>query len=302
MDSQLQLPIPISAVQDKYLLFDIVAAMYVRREHRMCGAMVGSLPQSPQQNVFLGLPIEIMPEEAQLLVEKGIAYIVNDIRAHDRAIASRDAEREAEYLSKVKRHGQKAAEVRTEQKEEQKKQALKKISSSKNASVQKHDTPSLLDFDDNDGSGILHRPDSLVTSQQTQPSPNDIAVNDNTSFAVTPSTSSSLLPNSSATPALSSSVLPNLPTSYPLYRHLQQRSYFMTPGLRFGCQYTVYPGDPLRFHSHFLAVGTQWDEEIDLMDIVGGGRLGTGVKKGYLFGGEDDQGKVRTFSVEWAAM
>jgi len=47
----------------------------------------------------------------------------------------------------------------------------------------------------------------------------------------------------------------------------------MTPGLRFGCHYTVYPGDPLRFHSHFLATGADWDEEFDLLDIVGGGRL-----------------------------
>ena len=74
----------------------------------------------------------------------------------------------------------------------------------------------------------------------------------------------------------------------------------------------VYPGDPLRFHSHFLAVGKTWDEPIDLLDVVGGGRLGTGVKKGYLVGGVEpamgesepssDEAQVRTFCFEWAAM
>lgn len=71
----------------------------------------------------------------------------------------------------------------------------------------------------------------------------------------------------------------------------------------------AYPGDPLRFHSHFLAVGAGWDEEIDLLDIVGGGRLGTAVKKGYLLGGaerkadgSEEEGAVRTFCFEWAAM
>jgi len=93
-----------------------------------------------------------------------------------------------------------------------------------------------------------------------------------------------------------------MPTSYPLYAHLHGLGYFLSPGLRFGCQYLVYPGDPLRFHSHFLAVGVDWDQEIDLMDIVGGGRLGTGVKKGYLLGGREPEGDVRTFSVEWAGM
>lgn len=91
----------------------------------------------------------------------------------------------------------------------------------------------------------------------------------------------------------------------------------------------MYPGDPLRFHSHFLANGLGWDEEIGLLDLVGGGRLGTGVKKGWLVGGRvegglvgerveevggggkgreggDDcrggEGKVRTFCIEWGGM
>jgi len=88
----------------------------------------------------------------------------------------------------------------------------------------------------------------------------------------------------------------------------------MSPGLRFGCQYCVYPGDPLRFHSHFLAVGAEWDEEMDLLTLVGGGRLGTGVKKGFLLGGverrvdESEEGEmrdgegVRCFCVEWGGM
>lgn len=98
----------------------------------------------------------------------------------------------------------------------------------------------------------------------------------------------------------------------------------MAPGIRFGCQFSVYPGDPLRFHSHFLSMSYDWDEDIDLLDLVGGGRLGTGVKKGWLIGGveekeEDGNGtnaiesevetgnskkkaKVRTFCIEWGGM
>ena len=100
-----------------------------------------------------------------------------------------------------------------------------------------------------------------------------------------------------------------MPNSYPLFAHLHTNGYFLTPGLRFGCQYCAYPGDPLRFHSHFLATAYGWDDEIDLLDIVGGGRLGTGVKKGYLVGGiqpEDESAeaerKVRAFCLEWAVM
>jgi tRNA-splicing endonuclease subunit Sen34 len=71
----------------------------------------------------------------------------------------------------------------------------------------------------------------------------------------------------------------------------------------------VYPGDPLRFHSHFLAVGYDWEQEIPLLDLIGGGRLGTAVKKGFLIGGQDDSKDttsdndgVRTFCLEWGGM
>jgi tRNA-splicing endonuclease subunit Sen34 len=82
----------------------------------------------------------------------------------------------------------------------------------------------------------------------------------------------------------------------------------MMPGLRFGCNFNVYPGDPLRFHAHFLASAYEFDEEIPLLDLIGGGRLGTAVKKGFLIGGEDldaeaESGrKMRTFCIEWGGM
>ena len=83
----------------------------------------------------------------------------------------------------------------------------------------------------------------------------------------------------------------------------------MTPGLRFGCQLMAYPGDLLRFHSQFIAIGKEWDEDIDLIDVVGGGRLGTGVKKAYMLGGlqtkegqDGNDGETRCFSIEWAGM
>jgi tRNA-splicing endonuclease subunit Sen34 len=120
---------------------------------------------------------------------------------------------------------------------------------------------------------------------------------------ITPTTSTPPLPTP---PKDESRPLPVVPKSYPLFRFLHSRGYFFMPGLRFGCNYSVYPGDPLRYHSHFLATGLGWDEKFDLLDIVGGGRLGTGTKKAYMVGGENPKApkedNVRAFSVEWASM
>lgn len=82
----------------------------------------------------------------------------------------------------------------------------------------------------------------------------------------------------------------------------------MTPGLRFGARYSVYPGDPLRFHAHFMANQYDWNEEIPILDVVSGGRLATAVKKAFLMGGHQApsetmlQPPLRTISIEWAAM
>lgn len=43
----------------------------IRTEHRVCGTLLGTLPHLSQQNVFLGVPLVLLPEEAVLLVEKG---------------------------------------------------------------------------------------------------------------------------------------------------------------------------------------------------------------------------------------
>lgn len=47
-------------------------ARYVREELRIVGTLVGCLPRAPRQNVHLGLPLQLMPEETTLLLEKGI--------------------------------------------------------------------------------------------------------------------------------------------------------------------------------------------------------------------------------------
>ena len=41
----------------------------LRVSHHICGLLVGSLPQLGQQNVFLGVPLMLLPEEVVLLVK-----------------------------------------------------------------------------------------------------------------------------------------------------------------------------------------------------------------------------------------
>jgi len=43
----------------------------IRAQYRLCGVLTGTLPHLSQQNVFLGVPLVLMPEEVVLLLEIG---------------------------------------------------------------------------------------------------------------------------------------------------------------------------------------------------------------------------------------
>lgn len=305
MAAQPSLPIPISLISGRYLLFSIDVVTYLRREHHICGVLVGTLPQIPQQSVFLGLPLELMPEEARLLVEKDVAYIVDDVRAHGqgmRSLAEEDCKR---YIQGLEREGREASKVHAGRKGERRERALKII---ENARSSGSTSPALEKDEDEESKASLFEPEAIPSSPTPSSRASGLMPDVVPFYAITPATSYPPLPTPPRTPTMS---LLDVPPSYPLFAHLHNQGYYLSPGLRFGCQYLVYPGDPLRFHSHFLAVGMEWDEEIDLMDIVGGGRLGTGVKKGFLIGGletedgeesTEKEAEVKTFSIEWAGM
>ena len=275
-------PFPIHTVADRYLIFDINTVTYIRREHHICGVLIGNIPQAAQQNIFSGIPLELMPEETRMLVEKGHAYLIDDVASHIEQLKLVSKQEKIAYKGELAREGKEAAMAQRQDMLGRKAKHFEKVAKS---------SPRAGSSSPSNPSSPAH---SMTPSKIVDP------------LLVTPTTSSALIKATPPDPALP---LPAVPSSYPLFTHLHSKGYFLSPGLRFGCQYVAYPGDPLRFHSHFLAVGAEWEEEIDLLDIVGGGRLGTAVKKGYLLGGAERKadggeadGEVRTFCFEWAAM
>ncbi|KAL3459161.1 hypothetical protein BJX64DRAFT_207625 [Aspergillus heterothallicus] len=309
MDTNPELPVPISYIAGNYFVFSVDVATFLRREHNICGVLAGTLPQVPQQNVFTGLPLELMPEEARLLVEKGVACIVDEVNFQKQGMRSLVEEDRKKYLQELESQGLETMQLQMRRKERQRDVSLKKIEEKKAAKAKKNaeakedagDAPTATE-DSNVSLFADSQPSSHISSRR----PSTLGTVE--PMGITPPVSHPPLPQQP--PAEHHLPLPQVQSSYPLFAHLHSKGYFLCPGLRFGCQYLAYPGDPLRFHSHFLVVSTGWDEQLDLMTIISGGRLGTGVKKGFLIGGanknvehSDGAGSnVRTFSIEWAGM
>lgn len=312
MDFQPTLPIPISFISGRYLLFSIDAVTYLRREHNICGVLIGSLPQIPQQNVFLGLPLELMPEEARLLVDQGVACIVDEAKAHD-GMRSLLEEDRRQYLRELESQGLHASRVIADRKGQRQEKTRKDIADKRAKAEKKKPeetsaSTSAPQNGDNEPAAVI----DLFADSSSRRDSSSTSSGPSQAMGITPATSYPPLPHPAST---LTNLLPHpeVPSAYPLFAHLHSRGYFLSPGLRFGCQYVAYPGDPLRFHSHFLVASSEWDQEINIMDIILGGRLGTGVKKGFLLGGPQKSRdeveseterteSVRTFSIEWAGM
>ncbi|KAF4970862.1 hypothetical protein FZEAL_9955 [Fusarium zealandicum] len=281
-------PVRISKIAGRYLIFDSEAAAFLRRNENINGTLAGTAPQQPTQNIFLGLPIELRPEEAESLVHKNVAFLVDDVAAHQALLRNPSPEARRLYLDSLKTRKQTAQQVFAEKNARRAAEMAEKHGRSRPSASR----PNPSNADD----------DALFSSDQPEPVPcqPDTAVKP---LGVTPTSSGPLI-----SPEAERTYQVEKPIQGPLCGFLLSSGYFMTPGLRFGAKYSVYPGDPLRFHAHFMANQYDWDEEIPVLDIVAGGRLATAVKKAFLIGSrqpgteETPDGRMRTYSVEWAAM
>ncbi|KAL7821118.1 SEN34 subunit of tRNA-splicing endonuclease [Trichoderma gracile] len=277
--------IRIANIAGRYLVFDPDAVSALRRRANTNGTLVGTTPQQPTQNIFLGLPIELRPEEVDALVQAGVAYVVDDVAAHRSALLALGPDERRAYIGSLRARKHAAHKVFAEMTAQK-----ASIAASKAEKKNKKKDEEQRDPGASDGSSAYSR-NSQVTS-----------------LGVTPTSSVDYVsPDAHALPKEHS----RDSERGALCQFMLSNGFFMTPGLRFGARYSVYPGDPLRFHAHFMANEYGWEEEIPILDIVGGGRLATAVKKAFLIGGREPSAttkpdavlpSVRSFSIEWAGM
>ncbi|KAK0672665.1 putative tRNA-splicing endonuclease subunit sen-34 [Cercophora samala] len=287
-------PVRISLIAGRYLVFDIDAVMVLRRSHGLCGVLTGTMPQNPTQNLFLSLPQELRAEEARMLVDRGAAYIADEPNDHLRLLKEMSSgageKRREAYLRELREKRVTAKRLFDEEKE-----AVRKMHEGKRGKAKKGKQTQKGEGDDS----LFF--DSAPSAAVQPPAPRESLP------AITPSTSNAML----GEPAGTSGAIADedLPEPSAFYKELNRRGYFTTPGLRFGGGYSVYPSDPFKFHAHYLSSCYGWDEKIPMLDIVTSGRLGTAVKKSFMFGAEREEegkakgeGQVRMFCVEWAGM
>ncbi|KAH9923975.1 tRNA-intron endonuclease catalytic domain-like protein [Epithele typhae] len=314
LDSNNDRKIELRVAQQKAYVWDVEDIATLRAKHHVCGILTGTLPHLSQQNVFLGIPLVLLPEEVVLLVEKHLAVLVDDLHAHSPpsadALAAWNSERETSARIQIanaeaERFSDKASkfsmseEAIRKRTEREAKRAAAAIAKALAEGLPVDDIP------------LSAAAASIVTPDERPATPGKPPL----AFNVTiPASSSELAWYAPATSsyttldaAREAGVWTYPATSFErakcaVFRDLWEQGHFMGGGIKFGGDFLVYPGDPLRYHSHFVASVVESPKApLMPMEIVAHGRLGTATKKSHLFCEWDEERQTVTYySVEWA--
>ncbi|KAF8831350.1 hypothetical protein HHX47_DHR1000384 [Lentinula edodes] len=310
--------IPIRVANKRAYVWDVDDLNRIRSDHRLCGLLVGTLPHLSQQNVFLGLPSQLTPEEATLLVEKEYAVFVDDANAYPEPSLSQFQQWSAEQREYIK-HQQAVLGAENTKTQEVAQLAVSEeaIRKRKERELKRQQKAiELRKLQEMEGDPVagseLPVPIPVVNAGPSTSPTTPSAHTQYNIYITTPSSALSWYSPDSCTystiEAAQEAGIWDFPLNlqdrarYGVFKDLWEQGYFLGGGIRFGGDYLVYPGDPLRYHSHFCATVIESPtHSIQPMEIVAHGRLGTATKKTHLFCGWDDERKTVSYlSIEWA--
>lgn len=308
----------VEVANGRSLVWGAEAVQALRERLGVGGRTVGALPRGPRQNSRLGLPLLLLPEEARLLAEIGAVTLVSaprpDPRNHGLALASFKRQQEQSF--------QDQSTLAAEARETRRQELLEKIVEGQAAKKQKLEQDSGADEEGQEAGGSEATQGS-ETSDDGQASAEQEGAD---------SSSPQPGPSNGVTPLPRSALLIQLATArprpvkakpldwrvqskdwphagrpahelrYSIYRDLWERGFFLSAAGKFGGDFLVYPGDPLRFHAHYIAQCWSAEDPIPLQDLVSAGRLGTSVRKTLLLCSPQPDGKVVYTSLQWASL
>lgn len=303
----------VEVANGRSLVWGAEAVQALRERLGVGGRTVGALPRGPRQNSRLGLPLLLMPEEARLLAEIGAVTLVSaprpDPRQHSLALASFKRQQEQSF--------QEQSALAVEAREAQRQELRDKIAQGQAAKKQRLEQAA-------GASGVQEAAGSQAGPEQAQEGQEAGEQQEAPPSQPGPSDEVAPLPRSALLVQLATARprpvkarpldwrvqskdwphagRPAHELRYSIYRDLWERGFFLSAAGKFGGDFLVYPGDPLRFHAHYIAQCWAPEDPIPLQDLVAAGRLGTSVRKTLLLGSPQPDGTVVYTSLQWAGL
>ncbi|KAL3891555.1 hypothetical protein ACJMK2_003813 [Sinanodonta woodiana] len=264
----------------------------LRQEFHCVGCLVGCLPRAPRQNTHLGLPLQLLPEETTLLLEKGVAELISNADTlfdpNEKQLEEFKAHRKSSYYQQIDL-------FRAERRKEIL-QNLPKIIEGKRAKRQKvleerHEAGENIDEKESEDEEEFN-----VDKVEIPP------ISEHHALVQLHTESPYMVTTQSSPPIWSYPSTDQERLRYSVFKDLWGKGYFITSGNKFGGDFLVYPGDPARYHSFFIAVCLPHDKKISALDIISLGRLGSNVKKTAVLCSTESDGKLCYSSLQWTGI
>ncbi|XP_047534527.1 tRNA-splicing endonuclease subunit Sen34 [Vanessa atalanta] len=255
----------------------------LRSTHRICGALIGTIVSYPRQNEFQGLPMALMSEEAALLVEKGLCELIE--------LPNIKEELSEEKKQKIQEMDQKIID---EQSEALQKKKIEQLSQKIDIIVagKKKKMMSKGIFDINIDKDTLLQEEINKLSKAT---PANILIHLPTEHFI--NTENIKLEIDVLRPCI---MFGDGAIRYTIFKDLWERGYYITSGSKFGADFLVYQGDPVKFHAmYMLKCVSNIAQCFRPANIVTFGRLSVAVNKLALYGFCNNYGKIEYQTIQW---
>ncbi|XP_066463828.1 tRNA-splicing endonuclease subunit Sen34 [Eleutherodactylus coqui] len=286
--------------QGKAFVWRSEDARKIREEHGLVGNLVGALVRKPRQNTRLGLPLQLLPEEARILVEIGAARLVHHCSMDGESSDGPDVSTAADVKESYAQFLRSSYEEQCKLALQEKKRTLEDLSEriaegrkKKKRRVEQEEEPM-----ESSSQGPIKE---LCNLEQTFHFPKEAMMVQIPTARLHPGKEEEvdIQEVSSEWPYAGQK---NHEARYRVFRDLWQKGYYLTNGGKFGGDFLVYPGDPMRFHAHYIAICLPQDEDLALTDVITAGRLGTNVKKTVLLCSSNPEGQVTYTSLQWSGL
>jgi len=323
--------IEVTVVQGRGLVFAAADARLLREDHRIVGTLIGALPSHPNQNIHLGLPLQLSKEELTLLLEREIVVLKSRnnypgcfTKAEHSLHYSTMEQNLKEQVEESKRVRLKEIETIADKIVEGKIKTVKTDKSVKKKKKGKQQCETLEASVENGTEVLTTDPDMREKilekiRSRIEPLPEECALIQthmvNPVVRVQQEASKETMCYDCSNPG-PSHALPRFTTSswkypctkwerlrYMTFKHFWELGMYITNGQKFGGDFLAYPGDPSRFHSYFIVRCMEIDATLTPENLVALARLGTSVKKTVVLCSLDEEAEddpLVVTSLEWS--
>ncbi|OXU21868.1 hypothetical protein TSAR_005214 [Trichomalopsis sarcophagae] len=270
----------------------------LRQVHRIIGECIGCIAKKPRQETISGLPVLLLPEEAKLLIEKGIGRLVGKPILKETPTESLKKKFE-EYREKL--FAEQEASM-TEQRRIQVEHMMDKIVEGKKRKILglrtskkklrkpvNEETQKALESIEVDREALMEEELSKLPKMEK----NDALVQTHTAF-----------PWHTGVIKIEQWNYPsNAEESfrYKVFKDIWEQGFYVTSGQKFGCDFLAYPGDPIMFHSQLMIQCKNRNEELPVLELISECRIGSHVRKTLVYATLSKDGEeIEYFSTRWA--